>query len=234
MNDDVAERLISINRSFYDQFASEFAETRTRPQPGFQKLAVALPRSCRSLLDVGCGNGRLGRYLFDRSAIQAYAGVDSSQNLLDIARKSAPGDYWLRELSEEACLLDLGNYDVIACLATLQHIPGRSNRQRLLGEFVDHLEGEGLVLLSTWQFLDSDRQKRKLADWSQIGLSKANVETGDYLIRWQRGGHALRYVAYIDAGNLSQMALSAGLKVLSQFRSDGKEGNLNLYSILSV
>lgn len=232
IDDEVIRQLLSVNKSFYDQFAGEFAESRQEPQPGFHRLASMLPRPRCSLLDVGCGNGSLGRFLLGESFIQAYAGVDSSSELLDIAKQTIAGEFWLRELSEAGCLRDLGKYDAVSCLATLQHIPGRSLRERLLQELAEHLNEGSLIFLSTWQFLDSHRQTRKIIDWSAVSLSQDDVETNDFLLTWQRGGYGLRYVAYIDAGEISSLADSARLKVVSQYRSDGREGDLNLYSVL--
>ena len=70
--------------------------------------------------------------------------------------------------------------------------------------------------------------------WSRIGLSADEVEKNDYLLSWQRSGYALRYVCYIDAEEMATLAKNAGLSVVSQFRSDGREGNLNLYTILQI
>jgi hypothetical protein len=38
-------------------------------------------------------------------------------------------------------------------------------------------------------------------------------------------------VAYIDESETAAMAETAALQILAQFRSDGREGNLNLYTI---
>jgi tRNA (uracil-5-)-methyltransferase TRM9 len=231
---DVIQKLLTINRRFYAQFAGEFADSRQQPQPGFHKLAALLPQPCRSLLDVGCGNGRLGRFLLQEGFIQAYSGVDSSSELIEIAKQSIDGEFWLRELSEADCLHELGRYDALCCLATLQHIPGRSNRVRLLREFALHLNEHSQIFLSTWQFLDSRRQVKKIVDWSSVSLRPEDVEAEDYLMTWKRGGTALRYVAYIDAEEIASLASSAGLRVVYQYRSDGKEGDLNLYSVLAI
>jgi hypothetical protein len=131
-------------------------------------------------------------------------------------------------------LKELGSNDVISCLATLQHIPKRSNRRRLIREIAQHLNDDGLIFLSTWQFLDSSRQKRKVVEWTQVSLCKDDLEPNDYLLTWQRGGYGLRYVAFIDVEEINSLAISTGLTVSTQFRSDGKEGNLNLYSVLEI
>lgn len=232
MRNEVVERLLALNQAFYDEFAAEFTESRRRPPPGFARLLPELPRPCRRLLDVGCGDGRLGRFLQAEGAIESYVGVDFSAELLAEAQLSTAGAFRRRDLSRPGCLDRLGRFEAIACLAALQHIPGRANRLRLLAEMCDHLAPDGRLLLSTWQFLDSPRQRRKLLSWAELGLTPSDVEENDYLLSWRRGGYGRRYVCLIDAAETAALAAETGLTIVGQFRSDGKEGDLSLYSIL--
>lgn len=231
----VAQKLLALNRAFYAAMATPFAESRAQPQPGYARLLAALPRPCPSLLDVGCGEGRFGRYLHSHGAIDRYVGVDFTGALLDRARDRVPGLFYERDISQPGCLDDLGQFTAVACLSTLQHIPGLANRRQLLCAMADRLENgrDGRLLLANWQFMDSPRQRRKLRDWSAIGLTAADVEPQDCLLSWQRGGSGLRYVCQIDAEETAVLAAAAGLRIVAQFRSDGREGDLNLYTILA-
>ncbi|MCP4425896.1 MAG: class I SAM-dependent methyltransferase [Chloroflexi bacterium] len=233
MEQKVVQQLLDLNRAFYDSLAEPFAATRETPQPGFERLLAALPRVPASVLDVGCGNGRFGHFLAQHNALDHYAGVDFSGELLTKAALRVTGDYFQRDLSRSNCLNGLIQYDAVVCLAVLQHIPGQTNRARLLREMGERLESEGRIFLSTWQFMDSERQRRKLRDWAEIGLSAADVEPNDYLLTWQRDGFGLRYVCYVDEMETAVLAQQANLQILDQYRSDGKEGNLNLYTILA-
>jgi hypothetical protein len=87
--------------------------------------------------------------------------------------------------------------------------------------------------MSNWQFLTSSRQKRKILPWSSIGLKERELEAGDYLLSWQRNGFGRRYVAFIDRDETITLAEGAKLNILDQFYSDGREGNLNLYTVLA-
>jgi SAM-dependent methyltransferase len=139
-----------------------------------------------------------------------------------------------RDLSGRDCLAGLGSYELVGCLATMQHIPGRHNRLRLLQEMAAHLAPDGRIVLSNWQFLDSERQRRKITPWQQAGVREADVEPNDFLLTWKRNGRGYRYVAFIDESETAELAKTAGLRCLAQFRSDGREGNLNLYTVLAV
>ncbi|HEX6385321.1 MAG TPA: methyltransferase domain-containing protein [Anaerolineae bacterium] len=232
MREEVVEKLLALNRDFYNKLAEPFARSREEPQPGFYRLLDELPQPSPRVLDVGCGEGRYGRFLNEHQAVAAYTGVDFSAGLLARAESRVPGRFIQRDLSQPGCLEGLGNFDVIACLATLQHIPGRANRRRLLQDMKAHLAPDGRIFLSTWQFLDSPRQRRKVVDWSQVGLTAAEVEPNDYLLTWQRGGTGLRYVCLIAADETAALAGESGLTILNHFRSDGREGDLNLYTVL--
>jgi hypothetical protein len=162
-----------------------------------------------------------------------YVGVDFSANLLLEAAKSVPGaTLYQRDISCSGSLVDLGLFGLVASLAVLQHIPGRENRVRLLVEMGRQLEARGRLVLSTWQFMDSPRQRAKVVDWDAAGLEAVDVERDDYLMTWQSGGFGLRYVTYIDQDQMEGLARDAGLDVVDMFRSDGREGNLNLFVIL--
>jgi 2-polyprenyl-3-methyl-5-hydroxy-6-metoxy-1,4-benzoquinol methylase len=239
VRDEVVAQLLALNQKFYDTQAASFAASRTQPQPGFGKLLAYWPQPGGSLLDVGCGEGRLGRFVQSHRSLEQYVGVDFSAELLEIAQSqlnnvgSTQIDFYQRDMTRSDFLAGLGQFDVIACLAALHHIPGRDNRVRLVQEMTEHLSENGRLILSTWQFLDSQRQRRKISDWSEIGLSATEVEPNDYLLTWQRGGFSYRYACMIDAAATAVLARAADLRVLHQFRSDGQEGDLSLYTILT-
>lgn len=232
MDPDIVSRLRALNSAFYRKLAAPFAQTRARPQPGFFLLLDYLPWSSLSLLDVGCGEGRFGRFLMEHASLETYVGVDFSRELLARAQRELDGSFHVRDLTRPGCLEGVGEFGVVACLAVLQHIPGRTNRLSLLQEMAGHLLPSGRLFLSTWQFLDSERQRRKIAPWEAADLSSEQVEAGDYLLTWRRSGFGLRYVSSIGSAEMEALATEAGLVVIDQFRSDGREGNLNLYTIL--
>jgi 2-polyprenyl-3-methyl-5-hydroxy-6-metoxy-1,4-benzoquinol methylase len=125
-------------------------------------------------------------------------------------------------------------FDVVACLAVLHHFPGLALRTRLARELASLVAADGLLALSTWQFLTSERLAQKQAEWAVVGIDAAQVEPGDALLPWNQGAHALRYVHQLDLPELELLAARAGLHPHATFQADGKEGNLNLYTLWGV
>jgi SAM-dependent methyltransferase len=232
------ETLLRLNRAFYERFAAEFAGSRPANQPGWQRLLDYLPQQGR-LLDVGCGHGRLARLLDQRGRRLAYVGVDSSPQLLAIARSHAialatPADFIEADVTAPgwATRLPSGSFDAIAAMAVLHHIPGRQLRRDLLTQLADLLATDGVLVLSTWQFMNEARLRRKIVPWSAAGLTPEQVDAGDVLLDWQRGGAGLRYCHHVDQGELLELAEQAGLHVQAMFYDDGRDKNLNLFAVL--
>jgi len=235
MDEATVRRLVTLNEVFYSEFAAPFAASRARPQPGYEHLLAYVPAGRPRVLDVGCGDGRFGRFLRASGRAVDYVGIDFSADLLaarDVASDVA-GRFERRDLSQPGSLDGLGHFDLIVCLSTLQHIPGRRNRARLLAQMAACLDAGGYIALANWQFLGSARQRRKIRPWAEVGVDERDVEPGDYLLSWQRGGEGRRYVALVDGEETRRLAAEAGLRVVELFRSDGREGDLNLYALLA-
>lgn len=246
MNDIIREQLLALNRQFYAAVGHEFDRTRQSLPTGMVQLAARLGGAqrgnMRRILDAGCGNGRFARALAQVGVAATYLGVDADARLLTLAAEQAqnlPGvaTTWRRiDLAGSAWVAAVdsaGPFDAVVCLAVLHHFPGRDLRQRLVADLASLLAPSGLLALSTWQFLGADRFVDKVASWEEIGLTTSDVEPGDALLPWNQGVHALRYVHHLDLAEIEELAAAANLRVVESFRADGKEGNLNLYTLLA-
>ena len=245
MDPETQARLLALNRAFYAAVADPFDATRQATAPGMVELVRRVPRGDAThpltVVDVGCGNGRLARLLAAQAAPVVYVGVDANAALLAHAQAQLaplPGltaSFVQADLAQpgwEAALPAVGRYDVVACLATLHHLPGYDLRRDVVAVLARLLRPGGVLALSLWQFLDSPRLVAKQVDWAACELDPAAVEPGDALLPWQQGTYAVRYVHQIDAAELARLAQDCGLTISTIYRADGKEGNLNLYALL--
>lgn len=229
MNLDVAARLIQLNRDFYKHFGADFSATRQRLQPGVTRLIPTLARDA-SILDLGCGNGAFARALARNGHRGPYLGLDFSAPLLSDASALPEGfDAQFMEVDLTKLSVISDQFSVVSCFATLHHIPSRELRVQLI-EFVrEHLTPDGKFILSNWQFLNSARLRARIQPWERIGLATSDVDEGDYLLDWRRGGDGLRYTHQFSEDELSGLAAQAGFVVADSFYSDGEGARLGLY-----
>jgi len=66
-----------------------------------------------------------------------------------------------------------------------------------------------------------------------MGVDQRDLERGDYLLDWRRGGVGYRYCHLVGEEEVAALAAGAGLELVESFYADGREGNLNLYAVLS-
>jgi SAM-dependent methyltransferase len=236
VNEKTRDQLIGLNRTFYQTFAYQFSATRQRLQPGVVRILNQIS-SQECVLDLGCGNGELGKELFSRGHKGPYVGLDSNADLLKIARKNLPKvssvSLIQKDLSSPSWDTDLPikQYDIILAFAVLHHIPGAALRKQVIEKIRSLSVPNGRFIHSEWQFLNSPRLRKRIQPWEKVGLNSDQVEAGDFLIDWRQGGQGFRYVHLFDVRELESLAIDTGFTILETFSSDGEGGNLGLYQI---
>jgi tRNA (uracil-5-)-methyltransferase TRM9 len=257
MESATVQRLNALTREFYEEHAETFADSRPRLAEGVRRVLAQVPPGAR-VLEVGCGDGKAGRWLARQAPPAFYLGVDGSEGLLerarrysaataarpaDAARKSPPAydlgaeAFVFSDLAapDWAAVLPALPFDVILAFAVLHHLPRFETRARLVRELAGRLALGGRVAMSNWQFLRSSKLRQHVVPWSALGLSEAEVEPGDYLLSWERQGRrGLRYVHQLDEAEARRLAQQAGLRVLEVFSADGVSRDLAQYVVLGT
>ena len=240
MQEEIADRLIGINREFYQSFAAVFSETRGRLQPGVRQILEGLSLK-ETILDLGCGNGELAADLDRRHFTGTYVGVDFSEELLGFAREKVGTQHFhfieadLTKTGVGPGFLDLHQdlkanaVNRVFAFAVLHHIPTTTRRVGLLKQVHQLLSLNGRLEVSNWNFMSSDRIASRVVSWGEIGLRPEDVDHGDYLIDWRREGYGLRYVHLYSEMELTELASRGGFSVRRTFYSDGEGGKLGLY-----
>ncbi len=234
MNRDMVERLLTINREFYNRFGDSFSATRQRLQPGVKKILETI-REDDSVLDLGCGNGHFLREIHKRGQQAPLLGVDFSLPLLRDAESTLGVEFREADLTKLSVtsnqFLITDHWSLITAFATLHHIPSHEIRLDILRTVKKLLKPNGRFILSNWQFLNSEKLKARIQPWSRVGLSDEDVDERDYLLDWRSGGEGLRYAHHFSAEELFGLAEQAGFKVEAEFLSDGENGRLGLYQV---
>lgn len=258
MSPAVAQRLLELNRAFYDRFAEEFSATRRTIPRGIER-AVDHLAGRRRWLDVACGDGRVGRFLqsaagrsMDVPPPRLYLGVDSSGAMLEIARTSEAqrlGDdpHSARGPALAFCQADLTDpawpsltairttapFDAIICFAALFHVPGAALRQQIMEQFRTLIAENGRLALSVWQILHHESLRAKVVPWNEAGLEETQVDPGDLLVSWKHGGNGMRYVHHFAPEELDALCRDTGWTIVDAYESDGRSGDLSTFRILA-
>jgi SAM-dependent methyltransferase len=229
------QRLLALNRSFYERFARPFADSRSIAQAGLTRALAVIPDGT-CVLDVGCGDGRAARALEQQGRRLSYLGLDASPALISLARERASAlsgvaaRFLVADVTQTdwSLALEGHTFDYLLALALLHHIPGYDLRLRLVQQMARLLRPSGVLIASTWQFLNDERLRRKMVPWQAIGIDESQVEPGDYLLDWRRGGYGLRYCHLLGEAEMRSLCEEAGLSLKETFLADD---NLSLYAI---
>jgi tRNA (uracil-5-)-methyltransferase TRM9 len=237
---EIAQRLIELNKEFYQRHARSFSATRGRLQPGVQRILEAIPPEA-SVLDLGCGNGGVAAELQRRGFRGRYVGMDFSAELLRDAIESVQGaanfefiQAELSEFSQRLSGVSGQKFDFVLCFASLHHVPSEEMQLSFLKQVAGWLAPDGQFTLSVWQFLNSERLRERIQPWERAGLIEDDVDPGDYLLDWRSEGEGLRYVHAFTFAALAALAEQARFRVTDGFYSDGHGGNLGLYQTWKI
>jgi len=239
MDKATVRRLNQLNRKFYEVTAAEFDRTRSQPWPGWETLLKYIKiASTLTVLDVGCGNGRFGVFLYSRLLAEFsiqhinYHGMDNNAPLLEHARQSLTGLPGMDATIEERDIIenppDTDLYDLVVLFGVLHHIPGYDNRLALMRALAQRVAPGGLLAFACWRFWEYERFRSRVAPWPP----DFTVERHDYLLDWRQGATALRYCHYVDDEEHAALIRATGLTDIATFRADGETGDANQYSIL--
>lgn len=144
-------------RATYERIGEHFATTREYAWPeveSFVESVAALQGSRAGVgLDLGCGNCRHAEVLAPH--VDRVVGIDASRRLLDSGRDRAIDRGFVDRLAlvqADASTLALvdGCVDLAVYVATLHHLPTRTDRLASLDELARVLAPGGRALVSAW------------------------------------------------------------------------------------
>lgn len=212
------KEIIEKNKAVYNRIAKQFSDTRAYVWEDLKPLKRFAKTGDR-VLDVGCGNGRLLQ-LFDGLAI-SYMGTDQSEELIRLAQEKFP-DQNFQVAEMQKLPFEDGSFDVVFCIAALQHLPDEGSCMRALSEMKRIVRQNGCIVLTNWNLI-SRWAKEKYGE----GVN------GNFVIPWKDAeGKNLgeRFYHGFTLEELEGLGAKVGLRVQENFffrkgeKSDGDNG----------
>lgn len=157
--------------SEYDAFANQFSQSRQAGWPEFELLRPLIHPG-EKFLDLGCGNGRLRKFL-NKSGVQdgAYFGLDASEELLNIAREYNPRDHFFRGNFGKMLPFGADQFEVIAAIASFHHLLSKQEQKLFFSEVFRVMKPGGRLFLTTWKL-------PKKYFWKNFGKKNWNIPFG--------------------------------------------------------
>lgn len=235
MKFETALNLIKKTKEDYSKIAADFSRTRSWLWSEFFPWKD-LVKNNNNVLDFGCGNGRLIE-IFKGKTIN-YTGVDLSAQLIKIAKERYKGYNFQvideRVFKENKVILAFpgGYFNIIFCIATLQHIPSKKLRLALLKEFYRILAPNGHLVLTVWNLKRPSFLKYLIKFTISKIFAKINIDFGDIFIPYTTADKKIkieRYLHVFTKRGLGRMVKNAGFGIEKIYYSGGKR---NLILIL--
>jgi len=207
MKKEYAEYLLKKTKEDYSLIAEDFSRTRWNIWAEFSIFRDYVERG-DEILDIGCGNGRLLELL--KGKIIGYVGVDSSEELIKIAKRRYPAKKFL--VADALNLPFPNNYfDKVFLIAVLHNIPSKELRSKALEEARRVLKPEGLLILTVW---DIWRKEAIILILEQLFLKligESQLDFKDVFVPW--GKKVKRYYHYFTKRELIDLVKKEKFKI---------------------
>jgi len=229
MDKKTSDNLLKLVKTSYNQIADDFNTTRQKPiWPELIKITKNIDDSLvhKTVLDVGCGNGRLAELFFNRNI--SYLGVDNCANLLNLAKNNYQPNAFVEGDVLELSQVNGHNFDYVFCVAVLHHLPGTKLRLEALKQLKSKTKPGGTIVVTVWNMWSQKKFRHLIAKFLFLKLlGKHTMDFGDIIFNWGSSAGSERYYHAFTNKELKKLIKQADLK-LDQLYHD----KYNYYLIL--
>ncbi len=230
MDINYAKYLLEETRRNYNLTAKDYTRTRSFI-PEDIKLLADYAKESDKILDSGCASGRFFSVLKDKKV--DYFGIDSSEELIGIAKKSYPEAKF--EIADALNLPFPDNFfDKVYSISVLHNIPSKDFQIRYLKEAKRVLRPGGILMLRVWDFWKRKEGWKLFLKYAFLKLlGKTKFDFFDVFVPWKNDKGKVvvqRYFHCFTKEKIVSLTKEAGFKIKEVWR-EGKDPRTNIYIV---
>lgn len=216
MKKEIADNILEQTEAGYDSISGKFSDTRKFFWRELEFIKDYV-KSGDSVLDFGCGNGRLIE-LFSDKKIQ-YTGADVSEKLLDLAKSKYPSEAAnFLKINPSQTSLPFQNdfFNAAYSIAVFHHFPGKDYRKKIADELYRTIKLKGYVIITVWNLWQRKYIKNILKNWALKIFGKSQLDWNDCWITFKNNEGKIfnRYHHAFRRKELKEMFEKTGFKTL--------------------
>lgn len=217
MDSQVARELITQMEVDYDAIAEHFSATRSSQWYIVNLLMEQYVRPGQTVLDLGCGNGRVADIANKIKA--SYLGVDLSRKLIAHAHRLHPHNQFA-----VGSMLDIPardqQFDHTILVASFHHIPSRLLRLQTLAEIKRVTKLGGYCIMINWNLHQRKFIRMRYQSYVAKLFGQNQLDWNDLFIPWRtqtKKQLANRYYHGFTQHEIHSLAREADFEVVEQY-----------------
>jgi len=207
--------MLKVQETF-NEISREFSDSRAFPGKEFE-LFKAYLQPGQTIVDLGCGNGRLLQFLekeannWHQPAFY-YIGIDNSRNLLEEAKEKYP-DRAFKYGDQTKIPLKDKSADILFTIRALHHVPSQKMQLKVLNEMKRVLKNNGILVITVWNLLQRRYWKKLFKAAMRSIITFGTYRWRDVFIPWGRLKKPRYYHAFTRR-SLENLVKKAGFQIL--------------------
>jgi alkylated DNA repair protein alkB homolog 8 len=215
MKKEIAEKILNETETGYDLISEKFSQTRKHFWRGLEFIGDYTHEN-DSVLDFGCGNGRLLKLIGDKKV--QYYGIDISQELIEKAQNAYKGEnlHFLKISPVQGTIPLADNFfNTVYSIAVFHHFPSEKYRQDMAKELYAKTKDGGHIIITVWYLFQRRYLKNILKNWLAKLQGKSVLDWNDCEISFtdNQGRRFWRFHHAFTKGELKNLFEGVGFKI---------------------
>ena len=212
MKEKTAKELLKKVKEDYEKIAEEFDNTRRWLWPEFDFFKPYIKKG-QTILDVGCGNGRLYELIREFDDIN-YTGIDNNERLIKLAQKN----YTRTQFVVDDLLSFDKSYiaDLMFSIAAFHHLPSVELRKKTIRNLKRNLKDDGVLILTVWNLFQKKYKKQVIKAFFRYIFTLGKYDWNDTFIPWGKTG-VKRYYHAFTPRELWSLFENNGFEIIEMF-----------------